>query len=367
MCSACRFAFSAKNYTHPLLLPLSWLYGVGVEIRNRLYDKGVLKTTSPSLPTICVGNLSVGGTGKTPHVEYLIRLLSPRYRVAVLSRGYRRKSRGYLLAHMDTPMEQVGDEPWQMKQKFGDEIHVAVDANRPEGIRRLQENKETSDTQVVLLDDAFQHRAIKAGLNILLMDCHRLICDDWLLPAGRLREPAKGANRADVVVVTKCPPDIKPMDCRVIRTKLRLRPHQQLFFSTLRYDRLQALFGNDTRTLEQIETEKTSVLLVTGIASPHQMEQDLRPYASRITPLPFPDHHYYTAQDVRHICQALETLPTPRIIITTEKDATRLQGLQGLTPEARESLYVLPIRVEILQERNTKLNQIIEDYVRQNS
>ena len=325
MCSACHFAFSAKNYTHPLLLPLSWLYGVGVEIRNRLYDKGVLKTTSPSLPTICVGNLSVGGTGKTPHVEYLIRLLSPRYRVAVLSRGYRRKSRGYLLAHMDTPMEQIGDEPWQMKQKFGDEIHVAVDANRPEGIRRLQEDKETSDTQVVLLDDAFQHRAIKAGLNILLMDC------------------------------------------RVIRTKLRLRPHQELFFSTLRYDRLQALFGNDTRTLEQIETEKTSVLLVTGIASPRQMEQDLRPYASRITPLPFPDHHYYTAQDVRHICQALETLPAPRIIITTEKDATRLQGLQGLTPEARESLYVLPIRVEILQERNTKLNQIIEDYVQQNS
>jgi tetraacyldisaccharide 4'-kinase len=268
---------------------------------------------------------------------------------------------------MDTPMEQIGDEPWQMKQKFGNEIHVAVDANRPEGIRRLQEDKETSDTQVVLLDDAFQHGAIKAGLNILLIDCHRLICDDWLLPAGRLREPAKGANRADVVVVTKCPPDITPMDCRVIRTRLRLRPHQQLFFSTLRYDRLQALFGNDTRTLEQIKTEKASVLLVTGIASPRQMEQDLRPYASRITPLPFPDHHYYTAQDVRHICQALETLPAPRIIITTEKDATRLQGLQGLTPEARESPYVLPIRVEILQERNTKLNQIIEDYVRQNS
>ncbi|MCR4921219.1 MAG: tetraacyldisaccharide 4'-kinase [Bacteroidaceae bacterium] len=349
------------------LLPLSWLYGAVVGVRNWLYDHGLLKLRRLPLPAICVGNLAVGGTGKTPHVEYLVRLLSPHYRVAVLSRGYRRKSRGYLLSDLATPMEMIGDEPWQMKQKFGTAIHVAVDADRWHGVHRLTHDNATSDTQVVLLDDAFQHRAVRAGLYILLVDYHRLYCDDRLLPAGRLRESAKGAARADVVVVSKCPPDIPPTECRHIQAKLQLRQGQQLYFSTLRYGALSALFGNETRTLAQLQAEQTHVLMLTGIASHSQMERDLRRHTPHVTPLAFPDHHYYTAGDVRRINRTLDQLPRPHIVVTTEKDAARLKTLQGLSSQVCENLYVLPIQTEILNAQTNIFNQTIEDYVRQNS
>ena len=352
---------------HHWLRPFSWLYGAGVGVRNWLYDRGMLKSRPLALPAICVGNLAVGGTGKTPHVEYLIRLLSPHYRVAVLSRGYKRKSRGYLLADLDTPMEQIGDEPWQMKQKFGNAIHLAVDADRRHGVERLMHDAATSDTQVVLLDDAFQHRAVRAGLNILLVDYHRLYCDDRLLPAGRLREPVKGAERADVVVVSKCPQDISPTECREIQDKLQLKPYQQIYFSTLRYGTLSVLFGDGVQRLEQLKSEPIQVLLLTGIASHRQMELDLRRYTPHITPLAFPDHHYYTAEDVRRINRALDALPRPHIVITTEKDAARLKTLQGLSPEVRDNLYVLPIQVEILNAQTNMFNQTIADYVQQNS
>ena len=188
------------------LLPLSWLYGIGIRFRNFLFDVGILKSQDYKVPIISVGNITVGGTGKTPHVEYLVKLLKDQFNVAVLSRGYKRKSRGYVLADKDTPMQQIGDEPYQMKQKFPG-ITVAVDKNRRRGIAQLTEDDKVD---VILLDDAFQHRYVKPGVNILLVDYHRLIIYDKLLPAGRLREPLPGKNRADIVIVTKCPTASSP-------------------------------------------------------------------------------------------------------------------------------------------------------------
>ena len=221
-------------YINKKLRPLSWLYGLGVGFRNMLFEAGILKSQTYATPVISVGNITVGGTGKTPHVEYLIRLLKDKTNLAVLSRGYKRKSRGFLLADNDSTMYDIGDEPFQIKQKFPD-ITVAVDKKRTRGISRLINGEAGKDIDVILLDDAFQHRYVRAGISILLVDYHRLIIYDELLPSGRLREPVGSKDRADIVIVTKCPPDIKPMDYRVITKAMALYPYQQLYFSTHEY------------------------------------------------------------------------------------------------------------------------------------
>ena len=223
-------------YINKKLRPLSWLYGLGVGFRNMLFEAGILKSQTYATPVISVGNITVGGTGKTPHVEYLIRLLKDKTNLAVLSRGYKRKSRGFLLADNDSTMYDIGDEPFQIKQKFPD-ITVAVDKKRTRGISRLINGEAGKDIDVILLDDAFQHRYVRAGISILLVDYHRLIIYDELLPSGRLREPVGSKDRADIVIVTKCPPDIKPMDYRVITKAMALYPYQQLYFSTHEYSR----------------------------------------------------------------------------------------------------------------------------------
>lgn len=345
------------------LLPLSWLYRLGVGFRNGLFNLGILKGESYPIPIINVGNISVGGTGKTPHVEYLIRLLQQHYEVAVLSRGYKRRTKGYLLANEETTMEEIGDEPWQVKQKFP-HVHVAVDANRREGIRRLMTDEATRGTQVILLDDAFQHRYVKPGQNILLVDYHRLITQDRLLPAGRLREPASARFRASTVVVTKCPYDLTPMEFRVVMESLKLRPFQHLYFSTFEYGDLQGIFNGKLRQLRSLEPEE-HVLLLTGIASPQQMMMDLRRYTRHIVPLSFPDHHYFSEEDCRRIDEAFTRVSTPRLIITTEKDAARLRIAKGLSEKVKQALYVLPIKVTIMREEE-KFNDNILGYVRKN-
>ena len=226
------------------LLPLSWFYGLGVGFRNLLFEMGILKSRSFNVPVISVGNITVGGTGKTPHVEYLIRLMKDRAKVAVLSRGYKRKSHGFVLASKNTTVNDIGDEPYQMKTKFPD-ITVAVDRKRTRGIDKLTSGEQVKDTDVILLDDAFQHRYVKPGINILLVDYHRLIIYDALLPAGRLREPVKSKDRADIVIVTKCPKDLKPMEFRVITKAMKLYPYQQLFFSTHEFESLRPVFTGD--------------------------------------------------------------------------------------------------------------------------
>ena len=347
------------------MLPLSWLYGLGVRLRNQLFEIGLLKSRSFDIPVISVGNITVGGSGKTPHVEYLIRLLKDRAKVAVLSRGYKRKSRGYVLAGEKTTMSDIGDEPFQMKTKFPD-IYVAVDKNRCHGIDTLTGSKETKDTDVILLDDAFQHRYVKPGINILLVDYHRLIIYDKLLPAGRLREPQNGKSRADIVIITKCPKDLKPMEYRVIIKAMNLYPYQQLYFTTLEYDNLRPMFCGEERPLKSI-SKKENILLLTGIASPKQMIYDLKECSPNITPMTFPDHHQFTKKDIERINDAFAAMQSPKIIITTEKDNARLFSMEGLSDEVRHNIYILPVKIKFMPGQEKEFNNKIIGYVQKNS
>ena len=349
------------------LLPLSWLYGVGVQLRNLLFEMGVLKEHTYKTPVISVGNITVGGTGKTPHVEYLINLLKDKIHVAVLSRGYKRKSRGFLLATPETPLRDLGDEPFQMKQKYAG-IDVAVDVKRTRGIEKLISGEETEqEVDVILLDDAYQHRYVKPGLNILLVDYHRLIIHDKLLPAGRLREPVKGKDRADIVIITKCPRTLNPMEFRVLTKQMNLYTYQQLYFTTIKYEPLRPLFEGTEQIGSLEELTDRHILLLTGIASPKQIYYDLKPHTSDILPLRYGDHHNFKKKDIKKINEAFEALPSPRLIITTEKDAVRLKGVEGLSPEVRRSLYVLPISIEFMLEGDELFNEKIIGYVRKNS
>ena len=318
------------------LMPLSWLYGLVVSIRNLMFDVGMLKSKTFPLPVICVGNITVGGTGKTPHTEYLIRMLSEKHQVAVLSRGYKRQSEGYVLATPTTPMTDIGDEPYQMKHKFP-QIHMAVDKDRCHGIAELMKKEVQPPTDVVILDDAYQHRYVKAGLNILLMDYHRLIYLDKLLPAGRLRESSSGTKRADIVIVTKCPRDITPIERKGIERSLNIENWQKIFFSTYTYpDNMKGIGSNP--------------LLVTGIASPEQMIYDLQKIVPEFDVMSFPDHHHFTENDINTI----RTRAAGRTILTTEKDATRLHGL--------ENVKVIPIEVEFIDGKE-EFDNIIRNYV----
>lgn len=355
------------------LLPFSWLYGFGVGFRNILFEMGILKSRSYTVPVISVGNITVGGTGKTPHVEYLIRLLKDKVNVAVLSRGYKRKSHGFVLADAETPMKMIGDEPYQMKQKFPD-ITVAVDSKRTRGIDHLIGGEAGKDIDVVLLDDAFQHRYVKPGINILLVDYHRLIIYDELLPAGRLREPVKSKDRADIVIITKCPWNLKPMEFRVITKAMKLYPYQQLFFSTHEYEMPIAVFPEEqgklgaSETLDSLASLKDkNVLLLTGIGSPEQMKHDMEQMTDHVTPLTFSDHHDFKQKDIVAINEAFAALPEPKVIITTEKDATRLAVLEELSSEVKQHLYKLPIYIQIMQDQEELFNQAILGYVRKNS
>ena len=347
------------------LRPLSWLYGIGVAFRNLLFEAGILKSQTYATPVISVGNITVGGTGKTPHVEYLIRLLKDKTNLAVLSRGYKRKSHGFVLGDAHATIYDLGDEPYQMMQKFPG-ITVAVDKKRTRGISNLIHGAAGKDIDVILLDDAFQHRYVKPGINILLVDYHRLIIYDELLPSGRLREPASSKNRADIVIVTKCPTDMKPMEFRVLTKAMALFPYQQLYFSTHTYEHLEPLFGEGKlKKLEDLTDQH--VLLLTGIGLPEQMRLDLEPYAKEIKPLAFADHHQFKEKDIQLINETFSSLPSPRCIITTEKDAVRLKTIEGLSDEVKQHLYVLPIRIKILLDQELSFNKYIIDYVRKNS
>ena len=346
------------------LLPLSWLYGLGVKFRNMLFEIGILRSESFDVPVISVGNITVGGTGKTPHVEYLIELLKDKAKVAVLSRGYKRRTRGFVIADDNATAKTIGDEPLQMKRKYGDDITVAVDRKRCHGIRQLTSDEDGID--VILLDDAFQHRYVKPGVNILLVDYHRLIIYDKLLPAGRLREPLSGKNRADIVIVTKCPHDLKPMEFRVITKAMNLYPFQRLFFTCLEYRNITPVFGRGEQSLDSIGKD-CHILLLTGIASPQQMIEDLSPRCPHITPLTFGDHHTFTSSDVARINNEFAALPHPKMIITTEKDATRLIAVEGLSEEVRGAMFALPVKIRFMLGQEESFNEKIIGYVRKNS
>ena len=350
---------------HEWLTPLSWLYGLGVGFRNLLFKLGILKSRAFDIPVISVGNITVGGSGKTPHVEYLVSLLKDKMKVAVLSRGYKRKSKGYVLANDDTTMREIGDEPYQMKQKFP-KLYVAVDKKRTEGIDRLTHDEQTKDVDVILLDDAYQHRYVKPGVNILLVDYHRLIIYDKLLPAGCLREPKEGKSRADIVIITKSPKDLRPMEYRVLMKALDLYPYQSLYFTTLIYDNLKQVYGTESMPINSLP-DRCNVLLLTGIASPKQMQNDLSMYNYNLSYLSFSDHHNFSKKDIRTINRKFAELPSPKVIITTEKDVARIKFVEGLNDEVKESMYALPVRIQFMLGQEEDFNNKIINYVRKNS
>ena len=355
------------NQINKWLYPVSWIYGAGVWLRNKLFDWGYYKERSFNLPVICVGNLTVGGTGKTPHTEYLIRLLQKSYQVAVLSRGYKRKSKGFVLAQPNTPVQQIGDEPYQMKQKFPN-IHMAVDADRCHGIEELCKASVTPTTDVVLLDDAFQHRHVKAGVNILLVDYNRMITEDTLLPAGRMREPLSGKERAHIVIITKCPKDMKQIEYGLLKKHMDLYAFQQLYYTTLDYGKLRPLFNGGKEYNIQSIHPGVHILLVTGIASPQTLVNDLSVVNHNIHTLAFGDHHDFTEQDMLEIEKQFFRLPEgKRMIITTEKDAVRMVSHPMLPETIKPYIYVLPIEIVFLQDQQETFNKYILDYVRKNS
>lgn len=317
------------NLLRKLLFPFAILYGLITSIRNFLYDQGILKSYSFDLPVIAVGNLSVGGTGKTPQIEYLIRLLSDQYKVATLSRGYKRQSEGFILADDTTNAAILGDEPFQFFQKFPT-IQVAVDANRKNGIEELLSQSNTPE--VILLDDAFQHRKVKAGFYILLTSYGDLYSDDFMLPTGNLRENRSGAKRAAVVVVTKCPSDLSPDEQNNIRAKLKIASNQELFFTSIAYD---DFVYSANKKLSVAELKGINSILLAGIAKPKPFFDYLKSDVTEQDCLIFPDHHHFTDKDLLDIKNKAQN----RIIITTEKDYVRLQDTV-----LSEQLYYLPIR-----------------------
>ena len=348
-----------------LLMPFSWLYEVILLLRNVMYDAGVLKSHDVShLPVICVGNLTVGGTGKTPHTEYLIRLLQQcGWHVSVVSRGYRRKTSGLIHATQTMKSDDIGDEPWQMLHKYP-EIEMVVSRDRYEGIMSLLSTDGDSKTEVVVLDDAYQHRKVRTGMNILLTDCNRLMCDDVLLPAGRLREPFSGRKRAQVVIVTKCG-DITPEERNTICQRLCLSDNQRLYFTRQKYQEIKRIFAeNGSKTLDL--SEVSSVLLLTGIATPQLLVHDLKERGLEVNVLQYADHHRYTIADEQHINEVFESMASKNpIVLTTEKDAARLVQCKNLSDKVRASLYVLPLEIEFLMD-GEEFNKYICDYVRQN-
>lgn len=346
------------------LLPFSWIYGIIVWIRNHMFDMGILKSKAYDIPIISIGNITVGGSGKTPCVEYLINLLKDHINVAVLSRGYKRKSKGYVLATAASTLSDIGDEPLQIKQKFPN-IIVAVDKNRCNGIERLINDTETKDVDVIILDDAYQHRYVKPGINILLVDYHRLLIYDYLLPAGRLREQSENKVRADIVIVTKCPKELKPMDYRVLTKTMNLYPYQTLIFSSIEYEELEPMYSGENIQLHDIKNY--NALLLTGIATPQTMYDDLKQHVLSITQLTFNDHHNFSDKDIERLNTTFSNMPSPKIIITTEKDSVRLFEKTNMNDEVRNNMYILPIKIKILLDQEEMFNKKILSYVQTNS
>jgi tetraacyldisaccharide 4'-kinase len=326
-----------------LLFPFALLYGLITSIRNYLYDKGILKSYSFDVPVIVVGNLSVGGTGKTPQIEYLIRLLSSKYSIATLSRGYKRKSKGFVLANAHASASLLGDEPYQYYKKFP-QIQVAVDADRRNGITQLLQL--TSKPEVLLLDDAYQHRRVKAGFYILLTSYDELYAHDYMLPTGNLRESRSGAKRANMIIVTKCPPTIS----EIARAKIKsvLQSEVPVFFSSIEYD---DTVYSATSSLPLNELNKQPKLLVAGIAKPKPFFDFLQQVDDRC--ISFPDHHEFSSNDI----ERLKAESEGQLIVTTEKDFVRLN-----TAELADKLYYLPIKSKLITESAT-FDQIILDYV----
>jgi tetraacyldisaccharide 4'-kinase len=338
-----------------LLLPFAILFWVAVAIRNWMYDKKIIKSVSFGLPLICVGNLSVGGTGKSPMVEYLVKHLKARFKVATLSRGYKRKTKGYALATAETTAIEIGDEPMQFHLKFP-EIPVAVGEERLDAIPQLLHDR--ADTQAIILDDAFQHRIINAGLNILLTDYGNLFTRDFFLPTGDLRDLRRSYKRAHVIIVTKCKADLSEEERKKIIKEINPLSHQQVFFTCISYGTPYHITKREFRFFD----EKTEVLLVTGIANPRPLKIFLEERVESYYLMSYSDHHIFSMIDWKDIQKRFANIQAERkIILTTEKDAMRLLKF---SPEMDGMpFYVIPIEHKFLFNQENEFNDIVVRFI----
>jgi tetraacyldisaccharide 4'-kinase len=338
-----------------LLLPFALIYWLVIAIRKWMYDKKILQSASFGLPVICVGNLSVGGTGKSPMVEYMIEMLKDKFNIATLSRGYKRKTKGYTLANDNSTALEIGDEPMQFYLKFPG-ISVAVGEERLEAIPQLLHDK--PETQVILLDDAFQHRSVKAGLNILLTDYGNLFTRDFYLPTGDLRDLKSSYKRAEVIVVTKCPPDLSEKERNGIIIEINPLQRQCVFFTKIQYDEPYHISTKKNIHL----TEKKEVLLISGIANPKPLKKLLEDYSEVYYMMQYPDHYIFTIDDLKEIKKRFESIDAKnKIILTTEKDAVRLVKFNNAINDL--PLFVMPIRHRFLFDGEKQFNQLVNDFI----
>jgi tetraacyldisaccharide 4'-kinase len=338
-----------------LLLPLSLVYGLIIVVRNWMFNKKILRSASFNLPLICVGNLAVGGTGKSPMVEFMIEKLKSGFRVAVLSRGYKRKTSGYCMASDLSTALEIGDEPMQFYNKFPD-VTVAVGEERVVAIPQLLHDRPA--TQVIILDDAFQHRSVTAGLNILLTDFNNLFTRDWFLPTGDLRDQPRSARRAQIMVVTKCPPDLSLAEKDRIIREIKPAAHQHIFFTAIAYGSPYQVITHET----WLPQKAAEVLLVTGIANPGQLKKHLEENFNGYDELAFSDHHIFTIDDLNYILKKFDQIPSPqKIILTTEKDAVRLQKFSQQLREL--PVFVMPIQPVFLFYEENQFTRLITTFI----
>lgn len=357
------------KFLRSVLFPFSLLYGLMAYFRNLLYDFGIIKSQSFEVPIISVGNLCLGGTGKSPHIEYLIKLLQEGNKVAVLSRGYGRTSKGFISASKESDAFEIGDEPKQFKEKFP-ETEVAVDVNRIRGIRKIL--RKISRINVILLDDAFQHRHVKPGLSVLLTDYSKLFVDDFPVPYGSLREWKSGSSRADIIVVTRIPEYFSPMEKRIIRDNIKPKPYQKIYFSNIHYGDFIPLNRNKEHSKGNLTKEfyferDFSVLLVTGIANPAPLSYYLKNKVKDLRHIKFRDHHRYSVSDINGLKKIFNNIATEnKIILTTEKDAMRL-GLPAFQKIVNDlPIFYIPIEIGFHEKDQEEFNEQIINYVRKN-
>ena len=342
-----------------LLLPFVPLYALVIGVRNWLFNCQILRSQKPQIPTVCIGNICVGGSGKTPHVEYLIRLLKDEFQVCTLSRGYGRKSKGFVLAKESASSALLGDESMQYFQKFPD-ISVCVDANRREAIRKLK--TEAPNTQVILLDDAFQHRYVKAGLNVLLTDYFRPYYNDYLLPVGNLREPRSAVKRADIIVVTKCPTILSPIVKEDILEKIKPQKNQSVYFSYLKHGKLRRLNGSICEINKEVFNH---FAVLSGIYNPYPLVEYLRTFSKDVKLFQFSDHHEFTKSELRQVRKHfLDYFCNYKYIVTTEKDLMRLKDSPAFAEIADLPICYVPIEVEFHKNDKTLFDTQVLEFVR---
>ncbi|MGZ2369133.1 tetraacyldisaccharide 4'-kinase [Ancylomarina sp. YFZ004] len=355
----------ALSYFKFLLFPFTLIYASILSLRNLMFDWGYLKSTSFDLPIISVGNISVGGTGKTPHTEYLIKLLQDKYQLASLSRGYKRQSEGFVLADEHSNSYILGDEPMQMNRKFT-KLNVAVDADRVNGVQELLKPNKGLNLDCILLDDAYQHRYIKPGLSILLIDYNRPITHDFVMPMGRLRETAAGKKRADIIILSKCPVDLSDTEAEKLKKGVNPLPHQELYFTSLDYAPAEPVFNttNEITSLNDTEKDSRGLLLVTGIANPAPLRNYLKTFCDEFKEIQFPDHYTFKDKDIERIETSFINMKSDnKLIITTEKDAIRFLDMKIESRILKDNMSYIPLEIKFQNQAKVQFDKHIHDFI----